>query len=59
MVWQRTTVYGNQMTMRMRKRTFLGLVVALCLVGQWGCAPRLAPATPPGVALSPGVRDSG
>ena len=54
MVWQRTTVYGNQMTMWMRKRTFLGLVLALCLVGQGGCAPRLAPATPPGVALSPG-----
>ncbi len=54
MVWQRTTVYGNQMTMRIRKRTFLGLVLALCLVGQWGCMPRLAPATPPGVALSPG-----
>lgn len=54
MVWQRTTVYGNQMTMQMRKRTFLGLVLALCLVGHWGCAPRLAPATPPEVALSPG-----
>jgi len=40
--------------MWMRKPTVLGLVLALCLVGQWGCAPRLAPATPPGVALSPG-----
>ena len=54
MVWQRTTVYGNQMTMWMRKFTSWGLVVALCLVGQAGCAPRLAPATPAGVALSPG-----
>lgn len=54
MVWQRTTVYGNQMTMWMRKFTSLGLVVALCLVGQWGCAPRLAPATPAGVLLAPG-----
>ena len=54
MVWQRTTVYGNQMAMWMRKPTVLGLVLALCLVGQWGCAPLLAPATPPGVALSPG-----
>ena len=54
MVWQRAIVYGNQMTMGMRKYTSVGLVLALCLVGHWGCAPRLAPATPPGVALSPG-----
>ena len=54
MVWQRTTVYGNQMAMWMRKFLSSGLVLALCLVGQGGCAPRLAPATPPGVALSPG-----
>ena len=54
MVWQRATVYGNQMTMRMRKFTSWGLVLVLCLVGQGGCAPRLAPATPPGVALEPG-----
>lgn len=54
MVWQRTTVYGNQMTMWMRKFTSLCLVVVLCLVGQWGCAPRLAPATPAGVTLAPG-----
>jgi len=55
MVWQRTTVYGNQMTMWMRKFTSgLLLVVALCLVGQAGCAPRLAPATPEGVVLAPG-----
>ena len=47
-------VYGNQMAMWMRKVTSWGLVLALCLVGQGGCAPRLAPATPPGVALSPG-----
>jgi len=40
--------------MWMRKFTSWGLVLALCLVGQGGCAPRLAPATPPGVALSPG-----
>jgi len=54
MVWQRATVYGNQMTMWMRKLTSWGLVALLCLVGQAGCAPRLAPATPAGVALSPG-----
>jgi hypothetical protein len=54
MVWQRTIVYGNQMTMGIRKRTSLGLVMALCLFGYCGCAPRLAPATPPGVALEPG-----
>ena len=42
------------MFMGMRKHTSVGLVLALCLVGLWGCAPRLAPATPPGVALSPG-----
>ena len=47
-------VYGNQMTMGMRKHTSAGLVVALCLVGLWGCMPRLAPATPAGVTLSPG-----
>ena len=40
--------------MWMRKTTVLSLIVALCLVGQWGCAPRLAPTTPPEVALSPG-----
>ena len=54
MVWQRTTVYGNQMTMRMRKFTPWGLVVLLCLAGQAGCAPWLAPATPAEVALTPG-----
>jgi hypothetical protein len=42
------------MTMGIRKHTSLGLILALCLVGLWGCAPRLAPATPPGAALSPG-----
>ena len=42
------------MTMWMRKFTSWGLVLVLCLVGQGGCAPRLAPATPPGVALAPG-----
>ncbi len=54
MVWQRTIVYGNQMTMGLRKHTSAGLVLALCLVGLWGCMPRLAPATPAEVALSPG-----
>jgi len=54
MVWQRATLYGNQMTMWMRKFTSWGLVVVLCLVGQAACAPRLAPATPAGVALEPG-----
>jgi len=54
MVWQRTMVYGNQMTMGMRKRTSLGLAAALGLFCLWGCAPRLAPATPAGVTLSPG-----
>jgi hypothetical protein len=42
------------MTMWMRKFTSWSLVLVLCLVGQGGCAPRLAPATPPGVALEPG-----
>jgi hypothetical protein len=54
MVWQRTTVYGNQMFMWLRKCISLGLILALGLIGQGGCAPRLAPTTPPGVALSPG-----
>jgi hypothetical protein len=54
MVWQRTMVYGNQMTMGIRKRTSLGLAAALCLFCLWGCMPRLAPATPAGVTLSPG-----
>jgi len=54
MVWQRATVYGNQMTMWIRKFTSWGLVAVLCLVGQAACAPRLAPATPAGVALAPG-----
>ena len=54
MVWQRMTVYGNHMAMWMKKFTSLGLVLALCLVCLWGCAPRLAPATPPGVVLQPG-----
>jgi hypothetical protein len=47
-------VYGNQMTMTMRKRTSAGLVAALCLFCLWGCAPRLAPATPAGVTMQPG-----
>jgi hypothetical protein len=47
-------VYGNQMTMGIRKRTSLGRVAALCLLCLWGCAPRLAPATPEGVRLAPG-----
>jgi hypothetical protein len=46
--------YGNQMAMSMRRCTSSGLIVALCLVSLWGCAPRLAPATPTGVALAPG-----
>jgi hypothetical protein len=40
--------------MWLRKCISLGLIVALGLIGPGGCAPRLAPATPPGVALSPG-----
>jgi hypothetical protein len=40
--------------MWMRKLTSWGLVVVLCLIGQAGCAPRLAPATPAGVTLAPG-----
>jgi len=47
-------VYGNQMCMEIRKRTSLGLVLALCLLWSWGCVPRLAPAVPPGVLLTPG-----
>jgi hypothetical protein len=42
------------MTMWMQKFTSLGLVVVLCLLLQAACAPRLAPATPEGVALTPG-----
>jgi hypothetical protein len=42
------------MNMEMRKHPSAALILALCLVGLWGCAPRLAPATPAGVALSPG-----
>lgn len=40
--------------MWIKKRGFRGLILTLCLAGQWGCAPRLAPATPPGLALQPG-----
>jgi hypothetical protein len=40
--------------MRIRKFTSLGLVMALCLAGSWGCVPRLTPAVPPGVVLRPG-----
>jgi hypothetical protein len=47
-------VYGNQMAMGMRRFTSSGLILALCLVSLWGCAPRLAPATPAGVTLTPG-----
>jgi len=47
-------VYGNQNAMDMRRCTSLGLVLALCLMGLWGCAPRLSPAVPPGVSLQPG-----
>ena len=54
MVWQRLTVYGNQKFMWIRKCTSLGLVLTLCLLGQWGCVPRVPPATPPGLALTPG-----
>ncbi len=32
----------------------MGLMLALCVVGSWGCVPRLSPAVPPGVALTPG-----
>jgi hypothetical protein len=54
MVWQRTTVYGNQMFMEIKKCTSLGLALALCLVWLWGCVPRLPPAIPPGLVLVPG-----
>jgi hypothetical protein len=47
-------VYGNQMTMRMIKSTSWGLAAALGLLCLWGCAPRLAPATPAGVTMQPG-----
>jgi hypothetical protein len=40
--------------MRIRNITSLGLVLALCLVGQWGCVPRLPPAVAPRVVLQPG-----
>jgi len=42
------------MTMRMRKFSSWSLIALLCLAGQAGCAPRLAPATPAGIALGPG-----
>jgi hypothetical protein len=48
------TVYGNQMSMWIRKYTSLGLILALCLVCYGGCVPRLPPAVPPGVTLQPG-----
>lgn len=47
-------VYGNQMSMMTRKSTSRGLAAALVLFCLWGCAPRLAPATPEGVTLMPG-----
>jgi hypothetical protein len=40
--------------MGMRKSTSWGLILALCLMGPWACAPRLPAATPPGVSLQPG-----
>jgi hypothetical protein len=42
------------MFMWLRKCISWGLILALGLIGQGGCAPRLAPATPAGVTLSPG-----
>jgi hypothetical protein len=39
--------------MPLRKPIFPVLLLALLLLG-WGCAPRLAPATPAGVTLEPG-----
>jgi hypothetical protein len=54
MVWQRLTDYGNQKFMWIRKCTSLGLVLTLCLLGQWGCVPRVPPAIPPGLTLTPG-----
>jgi hypothetical protein len=47
-------VYGNQKFMWIRKCTSLGLVLTLCLLSQWSCVPRVPPATPPGVTLTPG-----
>jgi hypothetical protein len=46
-------VYGNQMSMMMSKGTSR-LAAAMVLFCLWGCAPRLAPATPEGVTLAPG-----
>jgi hypothetical protein len=40
------------MAMRGRNHTSLGLFLALVLF--WGCAPRIPPALPPGLALEPG-----
>ena len=56
MVWQRTTVYGNQMAMYryIRRCTSLGQVLALCLICLSGCKPLLPAAVPAGVALQPG-----
>src|SRR3974377_732470 len=52
--WQRITVYGNQMAMVFIKHTSLGLLLALLLLPHVGCAPRLSPAVPAGIALQPG-----
>jgi hypothetical protein len=54
MVWQRTSVYGNQMAMSMRRCTSSGLILALCLVCIWGCVHRLPPAGSSGETLQSG-----
>ena len=53
-VWQITLDCGNQMAMWMKPRPSLGLVFALSLVCLWGCAPRISPTLPAGIALQPG-----
>src|SRR4030042_5210026 len=49
------TVCGNQMAMWSRKSLpALGLWLALAMAGVAACVPRLLPAVPPGVVLTPG-----
>ncbi|MCX5893153.1 MAG: hypothetical protein NTW80_09315 [Deltaproteobacteria bacterium] len=40
--------------MWIKPRPYLGLICALALVCLWGCAPRISPTLPAGIALQPG-----
>jgi len=49
------TVCGNQMAMwSIKSLTSLGLWLALAMAGVAACVPRLMPAVPPGIVLTPG-----